>query len=86
MFTPNQGWIPMPRPPVTSRTGHRDDRNECKEPGQVFKPGKQANHAERIALTQQRTTLSSLIDAYEREIGFARHIAHDDNDRDKGIG
>lgn len=51
------------RPPITSRTGHRGDKNDCTAPGKVFKPGQQERRQEAKAAQAERTSLSALIES-----------------------
>lgn len=76
----------MSRPPVTSRTGHRGGKDDCKAPGGVFKSGKKAARDELAERAQQRTGLSELIEASRREISFAMRFGQRDDGNDKGIG
>ena len=71
----------MSRPPVSSRTGHRGGRDDCKAPGGVFKPGQQESRAERIRQQEARTSLRSLSADTRYVSGFTDRI-----DRDGDIG
>ncbi len=51
------------RPPITGRTGHRGNKNDCTAPGKVFKPGPKERRQEAAAAQAERTSLSALIES-----------------------